>query len=472
MQHRLSVLLRLQSRLLLLLVLAVGVALGTVALVARASTTAEFARYVEDNRQDMQSVAQQIAATTGERLLITTTQGRVIVDSSGELLGQSLTPQEAVRLGLAPPAPAGSSVDVLFVRNVTSTTMAPPPADVWTQRLPDVPVPLQPLVSAGLPAVDDREAVFVGAVTRSLLFGVAAGGLAAVVLALAFARGILRPVGALTAAARRMEQGDLSQRVQVSSRDEIGQLAHAFNAMADGLARTEQLRRTMVADVAHELRTPLTNLRGYLEALRDGVAEPRPETIDSLYEEALLLTHLVDDLQDLSLSDAGRLSLRREAVELSALLRSTARALAPRARQHGVEVVIDMAPRLPMAYVDPQRIGQVVRNLLANALTYTPPGGTVRLHARAEGEAVRVEVCDTGCGIRPEHLPNVFERFYRADPSRARSTGGSGIGLALVKQFVEAHGGTVGVRSAAGTGCCFSFTLPTLDQAADGAGCS
>jgi signal transduction histidine kinase len=301
---------------------------------------------------------------------------------------------------------------------------------------------------------------------------VAAGGAAAVVLALAFARGILRPVGALTAAARRMEQGDLSQRVRVSSRDEIGQLAHAFNGMADSLARTEQLRRTMVADVAHELRTPLTNLRGYLEALRDGVAEPCPETIDSLYEEALLLAHLVDDLQDLSLSDAGRLSLRREAVDVAALLQSTATALATRARQHGVQLVLEIGPRLPMVYADPQRIGQVVRNLLSNALTYTPPGGTVRLCAHADGPAVRIEVRDTGCGIRPEHLPNVFERFYRADPSRARSTGGSGIGLALVKQFVEVHGGTVGVLSAPGQGSCFSFTLPRLDQAADGAGCS
>jgi signal transduction histidine kinase len=448
---------RLQSRLLVLLVLVVAVALGTVALVARASTTAEFARYVEDNRQDMQSVAQQIAETTGDRLLITTTQGRVIVDSSGELLGQSLTPDQASGLGLVAPAPppgalrAGSSVDVVFVRDVTSASLPPPPADVWTRQLP-------PVLAVG----DDREAVFVGAVTRSLLFGVVAGGLAAVVLALAFARGILRPVGALTAAARRMEQGDLSQRVHVSSNDEIGQLAHAFNAMADGLAHTEQLRRTMVADVAHELRTPLTNLRGYLEALRDGVAEPRPETIDSLYEEALLLTHLVDDLQDLSLSDAGRLSMRREPVELKALLPSTALALAARARQHGVHLVVEVRPDLPVVYADPQRIGQVVSNLLSNALTYTGPGGTVHLSAMTDGDAVRVEVRDTGCGIRPEHVPKVFERFYRADPSRARSTGGSGIGLALVKELVEAHGGTVGLVSAPGKGSCFSFTLPTL----------
>jgi signal transduction histidine kinase len=453
MRHLLSALHRLQYRLLALLVVVVAVALGTVALVARASTTSEFARYVEDNRHDMQVVAQQIAASTGDRLLVTGTQGQVILDSSGELVGQNLTPDQAVQLGLvlptAPPALSAASVDVMFVRH---TAGVPVDTALFTRPLP-------PMMST--PVLDNREQVFVAAVTRSLVFGVVAGGVAAVVLAVAFARGILRPIGALTTAAQRMERGDLSQRVRVTSNDEIGQLSHAFNAMADAMSRTEQLRRSMVADVAHELRTPLTNLRGYLEALRDGVAEPRTETIDSLYEEALLLSHLVDDLQDLTLSDAGRLSLRSELFEAAALLNSSAQALYPQAREQGVALVVDPMPRLLLVYADPQRIGQVVRNLLSNALTYTAPGGTVRLRAEPCGSMVRIDVQDTGCGIEPEHVPNVFERFYRADPSRARSTGGAGIGLALVKQFVNAHGGTVGVVSSPGHGSCFSFTLPT-----------
>jgi signal transduction histidine kinase len=458
MRHLLPALHRLQYRLLALLVVVVAVALGTVALVARASTTSEFARYVEDNRHDMQVVAQQIAASTGDRLLVTGTQGQVILDSSGELVGQNLTPDQAVQLGLVvPPVPPAfsRSVDVMFVQRGTSATVDGP---IWTRPLPSPPS----LIAT--PVLDNREQVFVAAVTRSLVFGVVAGGVAAVVLAVAFARGILRPIGALTTAAQRMERGDLSQRVRVTSNDEIGQLSHAFNAMADAMSRTEQLRRSMVADVAHELRTPLTNLRGYLEALRDGVAEPRTETIDSLYEEALLLSHLVDDLQDLTLSDAGRLSLRPEPFEAAALLNSSAQALYPQAREQGVALVVDPMPRLPLVYADPQRIGQVVRNLLTNALTYTAPGGTVRLRAEPCGSMVRIDVQDTGCGIEPEHVPNVFERFYRADPSRARSTGGAGIGLALVKQFVNAHGGTVGVVSSPGHGSCFSFTLPTADS--------
>jgi signal transduction histidine kinase len=251
----------------------------------------------------------------------------------------------------------------------------------------------------------------------------------------------------------------LSQRVDVRSRDEIGQLAHAFNAMADGLARTEQLRRTMVTDVAHELRTPLTNLRGYLEAVRDGVTEPRPEVIESLYEEAMLLSQLVDDLQDLTLSESGRLTLHREPVDAQTLLTSAALALRPRACNAGVELIVDIAPYLPRVDADPQRIGQVLRNLVSNAVHYTSPGGTVTLSARRRDDVVLFEVRDTGCGIAPEHVPNVFERFYRADPSRARSTGGEGIGLAVVKQLVEAHGGTVGVTSTPGKGSCFSFCL-------------
>jgi signal transduction histidine kinase len=201
-------------------------------------------------------------------------------------------------------------------------------------------------------------------------------------------------------------------------------------------------------------------LRGYLEALRDGVIEVRRETIESLYDEAVLLSHLVDDMQDLSLSDAGRLSLHREALDTAALVSAAVQAAKPHAAQQGVSLVVDDVSALPPVYADPQRIGQVLRNLLGNGLAYTPAGGTVRVSASSSAHEVRIEVRDTGCGIAAEHLPNVFERFYRADPSRARATGGAGLGLALVKQFVTAHGGRVEVASTPGAGSCFSFTLP------------
>ena len=457
--RRLPLLHSLQFRLLTVLVIAVGAALGTVALVARASTAAEFVRYVADNRQEMHAVAEQIAATTGDRLLVTNPQGRVILDSSDQLFGEVVSP-------------VSSSVDVIFIQRTVDAGNE----RLFTQKLPEPPRTVPGMVApmiAGMPIVGpapllEREQGFVSAVTGSLLVGVLVGGAVAVVLAMVFARGILRPIGALTFAAQRMEQGDLSQRVRVDSRDEIGQLAHAFNAMADGLARTDQLRRAMVTDVAHELRTPLTNLRGYLEAVRDGVTEPRPEVIDSLYEEAMLLSHLVDDLQDLTLSEAGQLTLRREPVALEGVLAAAAQAMQPRAQDKGVDMLLESESGLPLVDADPQRVGQVVRNLLANALTHTPAGGAIHLGARHAGDVVTIDVRDTGSGIEPEHLPNVFERFYRGDASRTRATGGAGIGLAVVKQLVEAHGGEVAVISTPGTGSRFSFTLP---HASEGRSC-
>jgi signal transduction histidine kinase len=459
----------LQLRLLATLVLAVAAALGTVAVVADLSTALEFERYVERNRADMQSVAEQIAARTGDRLLVANTQGQVILDSSGELLGQTVSPERAEALR-ASVAGSRSSVDVLFIRRPS-----PPMDGVGLPMPPDVPVWTRPLdgpalaqgpmfgVAASLepPPLFDREQVFVNAVSRSLMLGVLVGGGVAIGLAVAFSRRILRPIGALTTAARRLERGELDQRVVVHGSDEIGQLGHAFNAMADGLARTERLRRTMVTDVAHELRTPLTNLRGYLEALREGVAQPRPEVIDSLYEETMLLNQLVDDLQDLTLSEAGQLELRREPTDLPALLTAVAQALRPQVEARKICLDVDWPADLPRVDLDPKRVGQVLRNLLANALRYTPEGGRIRLDVRQESERVVVRVQDTGPGIPAEHLNNVFERFYRVDASRTRGTGGSGIGLSVVKQLVEAHGGRVAVDSAPGRGATFTFTLPT-----------
>ena len=185
----------------------------------------------------------------------------------------------------------------------------------------------------------------------------------------------------------------------------------------------------------------------------------------------MLLSHLVDDLQDLTLSEAGQLTLHREPVP-GVVLTTAAQAIQPRAEEKGVRLAVQSGADLPMIEVDRQRLGQVLRNLLANALTYTPPGGAIRLGAWRSGEHVTIEVADTGSGIEPEHLPNVFERFYRADPSRTRATGGTGIGLAVVKQLVEAHGGAVAVSSAPGAGSRFSFTLPraAVEPAADSIG--
>jgi signal transduction histidine kinase len=269
------------------------------------------------------------------------------------------------------------------------------------------------------------------------------------------------PVEDLTRAARRMARGERPQRVPVRSRDEIGELARAFNHMAGSVAVSEQLRRQMVTDIAHELRTPLTNIRGYLEAVRDGVVTPRPEVMASLHEEALLLTRLVDDLQALALAEAGQLELRRRPVDLAALAEKTVTALRP-VLEGGPAVRIEMPAVLPPVRADPERVSQVLRNLLDNARRHTPPEGEIVLSARSGPGALEVSVRDTGSGIAPEHLPFIFERFYRADQARARATGGAGLGLAIVRQLVEAHGGQVSARSRPGAGAAFTFTLPIV----------
>lgn len=305
-----------------------------------------------------------------------------------------------------------------------------------------------------------REQAVIASVNRSLLWAILAATAIAVALTLVVSRHILHPVEALTEAARKMEQGDLRQRVEVQSVREISELAHAFNAMADSRTRIDQLRRNMVSDVAHELRTPLSNIRGYLEGVLDGVIDPTPDLMASLFEEAMLLNHLVDDLQELALVEAGQLKMSRQAVDLSELIDKVTQIAWHPQQNSNVALRVLLPDSLPTVQVDAERIGQVLRNLISNALTHTPPGGEVRVAAACTGEQVTVTVANTGAGIAREHLPYVFERFYRVDGSRTRSTGGSGLGLAIVKQLVEAHGGHVGVESEPGRWTHFRFTLP------------
>lgn len=232
--------------------------------------------------------------------------------------------------------------------------------------------------------------------------------------------------------------------------------------MAESLARTERLRRNMVSDVAHELRTSLTGIRCQLETLQDGLARPTPELINSLHEEAMLLNMLVDDLQELALAEAGQLKLELRAVSVKEEAERDFEALRRQTESAGLSAAVDVPEGLE-AYVDPGCFGQVLRNPLTNAIKHTPPGGLVRLSARRAGPEVEVAVSDTGRGIEPEALPFVFERFYRADASRDRETGGAGLGLSIVKQIVAAHGGKVWVASEVGKGTAFHFTVLSTD---------
>lgn len=300
---------------------------------------------------------------------------------------------------------------------------------------------------------------FLNSVTKVILAVVAGAGFIALSLVALLVVPRLLAIEDITQAARSLADGNLDRRVKVKASDEISALAQSFNDMADSLEKVERLRRRMVNDVAHELRTPLSNIQGYMEGLRDGVIMPRPELFDSLYQEAQHLTRLVNDLQILSLAEAGQLNLRREFAHIQALIESVVSQL-NETRPNSAYIEQDIADNLPNILIDPDRIRQVLTNLLANAIEYTPASGHIYLKAIRDETVVRVSVTDTGNGIAPQHLPYVFERFYRADASRTRTTGGSGVGLAIVKQLVTSHGGEVSVVSEVGEGSTFTFTLP------------
>ncbi len=292
-----------------------------------------------------------------------------------------------------------------------------------------------------------------------LLAGVIAAG-AALVLGGLFVRNILAPLRQLESASQRLAQGDLSQRVPVTGRDEIGHLAESFNRMVERLERSEKLRRQMIADIAHELRTPLTVIQGNLQAILDGVYEPTPNVIASIHEESLLLARLVGDLRDLSLAEAGELRLEKQLIDIRDVIRQTVTVIEPRLASKRIVLTVTLPDEAVIVEIDPQRIQQVLLNILSNAERYTPEGGQIMLSAVKLNAEVRVSVTDTGPGIAPEDLPYVFERFWRADRSRARATGGTGLGLAIAKQFIEVHGGRIWAESTLGKGSTFTFSLP------------
>lgn len=280
-----------------------------------------------------------------------------------------------------------------------------------------------------------------------------------VAITVAAAARLTGPLRRLTAAIR--SPGPQPVRVPVTGKDEIGQLTTAFNDLTERRERAEAQRTAMISDIAHELRTPLGNIRGWLEAAEDGLADPHEVLTSSLLEEALLLQHIIDDLRDLAAADAGEFRLHREPTRLGEVLRQVARAQRARAESAGVSLqarVPDDADLITEA--DPARLRQAVGNLVSNAIMHTPPGGDVTVTCRRAGGDLIVEVADTGTGISPDDLPRIFDRFWRADKSRSRRTGGSGLGLPIARQLVEAHGGHVTAASVPGQGSVFTIWLP------------
>lgn len=304
-------------------------------------------------------------------------------------------------------------------------------------------------------------AAFREAVRTALVVAVVASGAAAVVVSLALSTRLSAPIARLARAAERIAAGRYAERVPSGGSDEIGELATAFNTMAASLEATERRRLQLVGDVAHELRTPLATLDGYLEGLEDGVVEPNSATWSLLRRETSRLARLVDDLQELWRAEARQLPLRIEPVDSAAVLREAAERFAPTAASRTITIRVDAPPGAPSVLADRERLGQVLDNLLSNALRYAPAGSEVRLGVEGGPGEVVLAVADEGPGLTEEQRELVFERFYRIDPSRSRALGGSGLGLAIVRALVELMGGRVWATSEGpGRGSTFRVALP------------
>ena len=292
------------------------------------------------------------------------------------------------------------------------------------------------------------------ALQRRILQAVLVGSLIAAILTLVLSGRLTGRITALAGAAGELGRGNLAARVPVEGDDEVAGLAGAFNEMAASLEDSEAQRRRMVSDVAHELRTPLTNMIGLVRMALDGIRPADHALLESLEEESLLLQRLVDDLRDLALADAGELRVQVEAVEVGSVVQRAVAAFDPRAG-----IAVGLPEPSPVALADAHRLGQVLRNLIQNAVTHSGEAGSVRVAVGAVEGRVEITVADRGPGIAPEHLERIWDRFYRVDPSRTRETGGMGLGLAVAHRLVEAMGGTIGVESVVGEGTRFTVRL-------------
>lgn len=299
------------------------------------------------------------------------------------------------------------------------------------------------------------------ALASSLVVATAVAAGVAVLASYVISQHVANPVRRMLAASRRIAAGHYSERVEPAGSTELSELAESFNQMAASLEETEQRRLALVGDVAHELRTPLATIEGYAEGLLDGVVEPSEEAFATLYREAARMRRLVDDLQELSRAEARQFSLHLQAISPHHLVETTTARLRPQFEEKRVQLDVSLPQHLPTIWADEDRGAQVLTNLLSNAWRYTPSGGRVEVTARSIGDFVEFSVRDNGVGIPAEHLPHIFERFYRVDPSRSRAGGGSGIGLTIARHLVEAQGGTIRAASAGpGQGSTFTFTLP------------
>jgi len=429
--------------------LVIAIAVGTIAYISSNSAINQFDRYVSRDQaeryqrlaltftnyyrymgswNDVTDLTNRISKMYSERIILTDSSGVVLGDTAGELTGKEVGEdwsRKSVRLTFA-----DYEIGNIYIK---------------TQKRS----PLQK--------------TFINSVNKSVLTGGLIAGVVGIFLALLFSRNILKPIRELTRATKKMKGGDLDQRVDTSAGGEIGKLGESFNELANRLKEQKKLREEMVSDVAHELRNPLSNVQGYLEGLKEGMVEPSERVFESLHQQSLVLSRLVDDLRDVNRAKADQLQLDKREVVLEDIINREIEAMKTQAEAEEVKIKENLAdPSLVEA--DPERITQVTRNLLENALTHTPQGGEIQVTTNSSGGEVTATVSDDGEGIPKDELPHIFDRFYRVDKSRSRGTGGTGLGLTISKEIVEAHGGEITVDSEEGAGSTFVFSLPLANS--------
>lgn len=308
---------------------------------------------------------------------------------------------------------------------------------------------------------DATERAFQTTLWQSLFVALAFASLIAIMVSFFVTRRITTPIRRMATISQRIARGEYAVRTEVPPTIEIGDLAESLNRMAAELETTEQRRIQLIGDVAHELRTPISTLQGYLEGLRDGVVEPSDDLWARLSDQTSRLNRLTQDLRELFDVETGAASIKRSMVAPSDLVQTAVAEVRPRFEEKGIDLHVSLASKTPPIVADRDRAGQVLTNLLTNALRYTPTGGQVTVSVVPDVRVIWFKVTDTGIGIPAEHLPHVFDRFYRVDPSRSRALGGSGIGLAIARTLVEAQGGEIRAESPGShQGSTFSFSLP------------
>jgi signal transduction histidine kinase len=309
------------------------------------------------------------------------------------------------------------------------------------------------------------ETNFRASVDDALLRAGLAAIMAAAVVSWLVSQQITNPLRALVRLSQRIAGGQYQERLEITSHDELAELVQSFNHMAEALDHTESIRRELMADVTHELKTPLASIKGYMEGLQDGVVPANVETFQLIHREASRLQRLVEDLQELSRVEAGEMPIHLQTTDPCPIVEAAVERMRPQFNEKGIELTAQRSDSLPAVYADPDRIGQVITNLLGNALQNTSAGGHVEVILSPNHDCVRFAIKDSGIGLAPENLERIFQRFYRVDKSRARSSGGSGIGLTISRHFAEAHHGRIWAESRGlGQGSVFYITLPIAEN--------